>query len=225
MKRFGYLLGAMAVCGFALMVPSVIADEPKADHGHDHAGHDHADHEHKDGDAAATDPMEEMAKYAAPGPQHAMLQKAVGTWKTEIKHWMEPGEPMESTGKSVIKSVMDGRYIEEHFTSDMMGQPFVGRSILGYDNVKGKYVSIWFDNMGTGISQMEGTYDEATKTLTTSGISEMTPGEKTKMRMTDKEVDKDTHMMEMYMSMGEGAPEMKVMEIKYTREKSVANAN
>ena len=120
--------------------------------------------------------------------------------------FMEPGEPMESTGKSVIKSVMDGRYIEEHFTSDMMGQPFVGRSILGYDNVKGKYVSIWFDNMGTGISQMEGTYDEATKTLTTSGISEMKPGEKTKMRMTDKEVEKDTHMMEMYMSMGEGAP-------------------
>ncbi len=230
MKRFGFLLGAVAVCGFAMMVPSVIADQPKegakeGHEGHDHAGHDHDGHNHKEGEAHGQDPMQKMMEQmAAPGPQHEHMQESVGTWKTEMKHWMAPGEPMEATGVSVIKSVMGGRYLEEHFTSNMMDQEFIGRGIFGFDKAKGKYVSVWFDNMGTGLMTMEGTYDEATKTLTTKGEAEMMPGMKTKMRIVDKEIDKDTHVMEMFMTMGESAEEMKTMEIKYTRDKKVADA-
>ncbi len=226
MKRFGFLLGAVAVCGFAMMVPSVIADTPKDGHeGHDHAGHDHEGHKHKEGEAHGEDPMHKMMEQmAAPGPQHERMQSSVGTWKTEMKHWMGPGEPTEATGVSVIKSVMGGRYLEEHFTSNMMGQEFVGHGVFGYDKIKGKYVSVWFDNMSTGLMFMEGTYDEATKTLTTKGEAEMMPGMKSKMRIVEKEIDKNNRVMEMFMTMGEGAEEMKTMEIKYTRDKKVADA-
>lgn len=215
MKRLGMRLGVVAVVGFALMTPAAFADDKKGD---DHKGHDHGPGEH--GQHAMQEMMTQMA---APGPQHKMLQNSVGTWKTEMKHWMEPGKPIEAQGVSVIKSVMGGRYIEEHFTSNMMGQEFKGRGIFGYDKMKQKYVSVWFDNMGTGLMTMEGTYDEATKTMTTMGEMEAMPGVKSKMRIVEKEIDKNTKVMEMYMAMG-GAEEVKTMEIKYTREKKVADA-
>ncbi len=229
MKRFGYLLGAMAVFGFALMVPSVVADEPKADHGHGHEhgdGHDHghAGHGHKDGDEHSQDAMHEaMMKMQEPGPQHAKLKEAVGTWNAELKHWMGPGEPVIGKGKSVVKSIMGGRYIQEDFTSEFDGKPFHGRGIYGYDNAKQKYVSVWFDDMSTGFMPSEGTYDEATKTTTYVGGGQMMPGMEYKTRMVDKEIDKDKHVFEMYMTMP-GQPEMKTMEITYTRDKTVANA-
>ena len=39
----------------------------------------------------------------------------------------------------------------------MMGQPFSGVGIDGYDNLRKKYVTTWIDTMGTGIFSMEGT--------------------------------------------------------------------
>ena len=39
-------------------------------------------------------------------------------------------------------------------------------AVEGYDNVKKKFLASWIDNMGTGIMNLEGTYDAATKSLT-----------------------------------------------------------
>jgi hypothetical protein len=217
MKRLGILLGVVAVCGFAMMVPTVVADEPKA--GEKQEG----DHKHMEGDEESHDAMHDaMMKLHAPGPQHAKFKDAVGTWDAEVKHWMEPGEPTVNKGKSVITLTMDGRYLQEDFTCEFDGKPFNGRGIYGYDNAKQKYVSIWFDDMSTGFMTSEGTHDEATKTTTYIGKGEMMPGMEYKTRMVDKEIDKDKHVFEMYMTMP-GQPEIKNMEITYTRDKKVAD--
>lgn len=224
MKRLGMLLGVVAVCGFVLMAPSVFADGKKGD-GHKHDGHEHKEghgHKHAEGEASPEAMHEMMMKMATPGPQHAMLKEAVGTWNTETKHWMGPGEPSVSKGVAVFTMLMGDRYLQEDFTSSFGGMEFKGRGIYGFDNAKQKYTSAWCDNMSTGLMTMVGTYDEATKTMTLKGEAEMTPGKKTQMRIVEKRLDKDTYLMEMY-STEPGSKEIKTMEIKYTRDKKVAD--
>ena len=41
----------------------------------------------------------------------------------------------------------------------MMGTPFTGHGMTGYDNVTGKYWSTWTDSMSTGIMVSEGSCD------------------------------------------------------------------
>ena len=48
----------------------------------------------------------------------------------------------------------------------MMGQPFTGIGVTGYDNHAKKYLSTWIDSMGTGIFSMEGTASMDGETIT-----------------------------------------------------------
>src|SRR3546814_16159041 len=79
--------------------------------------------------------------------------------------WMDPSAPpMVETGKSVDTVVLGGRQIRTQFSSRFMGQPFNGIGFMGYDNVSGKYVASWVDDMSTGLMTSAGDYDPATKT-------------------------------------------------------------
>ena len=169
--------------------------------------------------------MATMMEMAKPGENHKMLDATVGTWTYKVKWWFSPdAPPMESTGTTTTKSVMDGRYfISEHSGKMSMPGPdgkmaetsFQGMATEGYDNVKKKFVSTWIDNMGTGIIMMEGTYDPAAKTLTYIGEEQPAPGMKIPMRQTVKYTDKDHHVLEYFEN--HGGPEGKIMEITYTR--------
>lgn len=162
--------------------------------------------------------MQAWQEYMTPGPNHAMLAKMVGEWKTEITSWMAPDMPPTVTeGKSVCESIMDGRYFKTKETASFMGMPFEGSSISGYDNATDKFFSFWIDNMGTGVMMTEGTYDEATETFTYTGSGVGITGEY-KVREIIHNIDNDNSMFTMYMEEG-GNPEMKMMEIKYTRIK------
>jgi hypothetical protein len=169
--------------------------------------------------------MAAMMEMAKPGENHKVLGDSVGSWTYKVKWWMNPqAPPMESSGTSTTKSVMDGRYfISEHTgkmsmpgaDGKMMDATFQGMGTEGYDNAKKKYVASWIDNMGTGIMMMEGTYDPATKTMTYVGEEQPLPDVKIKMRQTVKTTDKDHRALEFYEIHGD--KEVKVMEIAYTR--------
>src|SRR5215468_12511350 len=60
--------------------------------------------------------MAKMMEMAKPGENHKRMQERVGTWSYVVKWWMNPeAPPSESTGTTVNKLVMDGRYlIAEH---------------------------------------------------------------------------------------------------------------
>ena len=112
---------------------------------------------------------------------------------------------------------MGGRYQQSMHSGSFNGMPFEGMSLTGYDNAKKVFMSSWVDNMGTGIMQMEGTWDPNTKTINFEGntIDPMT-GKDMKVRETYKIIDKNTHMMEMFMT--QDGRESKSMEIKLTRK-------
>jgi hypothetical protein len=157
-------------------------------------------------------------EYMTPGKYHEMMAKSVGEWKTVTKWWMDPSaEPMVSEGTAVNEMIMGGRYLKSTHSGTMMGQPFEGIMIEGYDNTKKEFVSTWIDNMGTGIMFSTGKYDEPSQSVTFEGsmVDPMT-GSDVKYKQTVKIIDQNKHMMEMY-DVSKGT-EIKMMEIEFTRK-------
>ena len=73
--------------------------------------------------------------------------------------------------------------------------------------------------MGSGIMQMEGPWDDATKSMTLAGTcTDPMSGKIQNVRETFKIIDDNTQMMEMFMP-GPDGKEFKTMEIKFTRKK------
>jgi hypothetical protein len=169
--------------------------------------------------AAQAEMMAKMAKAATPGPQHAMLAKMAGDWDCTAKYQMDPSQPMqEEKTSSSITTLMDGRYVQETASGQMMGAPFNGMGIYGYDNVIGKYVSTWIDNMGTGIMKSEGVAD-GNKINWVGTMSDPMTGKVSKARMVTTITDDDHHTMEMYGVPPGGKKEMKMMTLEYSRKK------
>ncbi len=163
--------------------------------------------------------MASMMKMGAPGPEHKMLQEAVGTWKVVTKWWATPdAEPSISEGISHITSVLGGRFISEDVKSDMSGTKFEGMGLTGFSNTSKKFVAGWADSMGTGIMLSEGTYDAATKTYTYSWSFTDPMDKKNKtMKMSIRVIDRDKSIHEFWTEVDNKA--VKTMELTYTRVK------
>lgn len=168
---------------------------------------------------AATDEgamMQAMASAATPGEVHERLAESVGSWNMEIKMWMGPGEPAVSSGTAERSMILDGRVLVEEVTSSVMGQTFTGFGMTGYDNVTGKYWGTWNDNMSTGISTSQGTFDAESGVYTYRGETPdpMTGAmKKNRATITLKGGQEIMEMYEMH-----GGDEVKTMEIVYSRK-------
>ncbi len=162
--------------------------------------------------------MEIYQKMATPGEPHKLFATLAGSWTTTNKEWMEPGKPpTESTGTAEMKMLLDGRFLYQEFTGNMMGQPFSGVGIDAYDNMTKKYTTAWMDTMGTGIFMMEGTASADGKTITLKGSHPEPGGGRMSHRAVWKIVDGNTQTFDMYGTHHDGK-EMKVLEIIYTRK-------
>ncbi|NEU07203.1 DUF1579 domain-containing protein [Flavihumibacter sp. R14] len=156
--------------------------------------------------------------YMTPGPTHQLLAKSNGEWNEELTMWMAPGaQPEKSTATASNKMILGGRYQHSTHTGNVMGMPFEGIGITGYDNIKKVFVSTWIDNMGTGIMYSEGKWNEATKTVEFKGMGvDPVSGKELKIRQVMKIVDDNTETMEMFTT--RDGKEFKSMEIKMTRK-------
>ncbi len=162
--------------------------------------------------------MDTYKKLATPGEPHKQLASLAGSWTTKTKEWMEPGKPpMESTGSAEMRMLLEGRFLQQEFTGDMMGQPYSGIGVSAYDNLRKKYVSTWMDTMGTGVFVMEGTASADGKTITLRGRHDEPGGGHMTHRAVWKIVDSNTQTFDMYGTHDKGK-EMKMMEITYTRK-------
>lgn len=163
--------------------------------------------------------MDAMMKMAAPGEQHKQLEMFAGSWTTEMKAWMAPGqEPVTSHGSAEIKSILGGRYLQEDFSAEFMGMPFAGTGLTGYDNVRKQYFSTWADNMGTSVMLMTGSYDPAKKTYSYEGsYADPMSGKDKTMRIAIVAADANKHVSEFYDQLPDGKW-VKIMEITYTRK-------
>lgn len=172
--------------------------------------------------AAQAAMMKAWQDFATPGDMHKWMAKAAGSWVCDsVAQWMDAGTPPTyNKATSTDKIIMGGLYMEGDFIGNMMGMPMTGKSLTGYDNAKKKFVTSWIDNMGSGIVRMEGTYDEATKTLNMRGKqSDPGTGGESDIRQVQKWIDDNTYVLTMYGTGHDGVSEQKFMEGTFNRKK------
>lgn len=166
--------------------------------------------------------MENAMKMGEPSSAHQPLMQMEGRFNAQSKWWMKPGDkPQESMAVVEKKAILGGRFLQEDYKGNMVGKEYQGTGIYGYDNVKKKYVSLWFDNMNTGISMSEGEADKTGKVFHYRSVSEETcpmTGKKMSHRSIVKVVSPDRYTFEMYVTLA-GEKEYKSMEIVYSRIK------
>jgi hypothetical protein len=160
------------------------------------------------------DMMKKMQAAGTPGAEHKALQSFVGDWQVTVKCWMDPnGQAMESHGTAKVTAIFDGRYFEEEFSGEMMGKPFNGRGLLGFDNTKLKFQLAWLDDMSTGIKVSEGRSEKNHQVITLEGKMDC-PGTGQKdlpIKQVYRVINNDKRVLEMF---NDG---WKSMEITYTR--------
>jgi hypothetical protein len=163
--------------------------------------------------------MEAYMKAGTPGAPHQWLASQAGSYDLKIRSWHEPGGPaMEETGSATRRMMLDGRVLVEEVSSTMMGTPFTGQGMTGYDNVSGKYWSTWTDSMSTGLMVSEGSCDAQKVCTFTGGWNDPIKKGPVKARMTTRWTSPTTQIFEMY-APGKNGKEMKMMEITYTKRK------
>ncbi len=101
----------------------------------------------------------------------------------------------------------------------MMGMPYEGVGMMGYDNYKNLYVGTWYSNMGTEMLQMAGARNPESGVVTMYGTMDEPPlsihGRMVKYVTTRKDNDHFTfEIIDLHAS-----DDYKVIEINYTRRK------
>ncbi|HEX6203905.1 MAG TPA: DUF1579 domain-containing protein [Thermoanaerobaculia bacterium] len=177
--------------------------------------------EHAAEPAMSPEMAAEMAAWEAasrPGPQHQALAAMAGEWDLDLTFWMEPGgEPQKTTATASRQMTFGGRFLEENVTGDMMGETFLGRAVLGYDNVTGKWWSTWIDNHTTGLMVGEGDWDPESNAGTFHyTATDPVSGEKRQVKGVTKIHSADHEVHEMWEE--RGGETFKSMEIVYRRK-------
>jgi hypothetical protein len=161
--------------------------------------------------------MEAYQKAGTPGAEHQKLAAMAGTYELTVRAWHAPGAPPTTdTGTATRKTILGGRVMVEEVASQMMGQPYTGQGLHGFDNVTGKYWATWSDNMSTGLMVSEGTCDANGACAFTGTYNDPVSKKPLASRMTTRWIDANTEIFEMY-GPGPDGKETKMMEITYKK--------
>lgn len=166
-------------------------------------------------DAEQEEMLRRVEAAGTPGPAHHALGALAGDWKAEVKCWMDPGgSPEVSQGKAHATMAFKGRFLEEEFYGEMFGKPFTGRTLIGYDNTKQTFNSVWVSDTQTSIFTSEGRGDSGYKVITLEGRASCaaTGRKDVPMKTVLRVISPDKHILEMF----DG--NAKTMEITYNRQ-------
>lgn len=165
--------------------------------------------------------MADWMKSMQPGEGHKHLEGFIGKWNTVTKMWMAgPGSPpMESPGVSEVKWVLDKRFLMEEHKGQLMGMPYNGMGLMGFDNDRNMYTQCWASNMGTTLLTMTGSRSEDGNAFTFYGQMDepMLKVYGRTVKYQTKIVDADKHVFTIYDL--HASDDYKVIEMTYTRAK------
>ena len=154
-----------------------------------------------------------------PGEHHKKLQEFVGKWNYELKHWTDPSsEPHTMSGTSEYEWILDGHYLKGKITGDFGGETFEGLEIMGYDNMRNEYFSIWIDNMATGYAISKGNFKGDQMVMRGTMDDPMSGTKDLKTRSVGGHTGDGKMKHEMFITDATGK-EVKAMEIVSTRAK------
>ncbi len=161
---------------------------------------------------------EAWMKSMTPGPEHAHMAKSAGEWDAVVSWRMAPDAPWTTEKGTETRTVIfNGLYVQSEFHGSMMGSPFTGKMIEGFNNVTRKLESVWIDSMSSGMMIQTGEMSSDGKTITMSGTcaDPMTSKSKT-VKSVITIADDSSHTMKMY-DVDAAGKEFESMKIEYTR--------
>lgn len=163
----------------------------------------------------ATKAIDAAAKIAKwPSEQHALLAAGVGDWKVTSTSIVPGEQPVQETCSERVMPICDGKWFWSDYTGTMMGQPFEGHALTGYDEAKGQYVSFWIDSMSPTHARTQGTYDPASKQWTFRGECTDLAGKPAKIHQTYVQPDANTRDLQMTFETADGKHEMKLHYVR-----------
>jgi hypothetical protein len=149
--------------------------------------------------------------------EHKVFEKYVGTWDAEME--MGSGaEAQKSKGTSTSKVACGGLFMITDFESTMMGAPFIGHEVTGWDAAAKSYQHYWFDSMTPTAWTGPGRFDAAKSTFHTQMKGIGMSGAPEEFHGIDVWTDADHHTWTMMMKGPDGA-EAPSLTIRYTRRK------
>ncbi|KAF0239986.1 MAG: hypothetical protein FD180_5101 [Planctomycetota bacterium] len=154
-----------------------------------------------------------------PGPEHEAMAKWAGKWEVAGKFWMDPsGKATDSKGSAEFEVIMEGRYFQQDYKGDLMGMPYTGMEIIGYDRVMKRYTAHWVDSISTSATYLTGTSKDGGKTIEFTGkMPDPEKGGEVDTRWVHTAKGDDSFVFDMFLQ-SEGK-ESKIMELTYTRKK------
>lgn len=153
---------------------------------------------------------------ATVAPEYAPLAAGIGAWTADVVMTMGGQPMMKSQATEVVTPICEGRWFWSDFRSEMMGQPFEGHGLTGYDPVSKTYVAYWIDSMSPFLMTTNGVYDAKTKAFTMHGACILEDGKPGKVKEVQTAQGDDARELQMTFT---GAAGESVMTITYHRKK------
>ena len=160
-----------------------------------------------------TDATAGLAKPAS--KELALLAEGVGTWDAVVKNTVPGAPPTEDKGKETIVAICDGKWYWSDYKGTMMGTPFEGHAITGYDPTTKKFVMYWIDSMSPVFTRTEGEYDATKKAFVMNGKCVGMDGQEMTVSQTATQTP-DARVLKMLMKSPSASHEM---QIDYKRAK------
>lgn len=114
--------------------------------------------------------MSSAMKSTKPLPEHDRLRRLAGEWSYVMEMTM-PGTPaLHGTGKTSIREILGGRFIELHSKADD-SDGFENLMLMGYDSrkISPGYFLLGVDSLGHYYIDLRGTWNDKTAAMTLHG--------------------------------------------------------
>ncbi len=76
-----------------------------------------------------------------PGPLHQRLDDLAGKWDVAVQYKLG-NKVQNGTATCEANWILDGRFLQQDYHSQLQGKPFHVLQILGYDNQRKKFMSL-----------------------------------------------------------------------------------
>lgn len=162
-----------------------------------------------------------------PGPSHRLLNMFAGTWNTRTTMYGTDVDPQTGIANPTSTSVHKGRakttwalgnrFIREEFEGEMLGVPFQGFGLMGYDNGARKFTNMWVDSLATSMMSSQGKYFAEENRFEFLGrVYDPLLGGERNVRTTIDIISPREYLVTTYEPSPQGQ-EMKTLEIRYEK--------
>lgn len=163
--------------------------------------------------------MSAAMEASKPLPEHDRLRRLAGEWTYVIEMTMPGTQAMHGSGKTSIREILGGRFIELQSKTDG-SDGFENMMLMGYDSRKGSedYFLLGVDSLGHYYIDLRGTWNEKTAALTLHG-EEFDPNANRKIpyRQVFRFPGSDTMTCDIFMDMPGVNEDIRMVGVVYQR--------